>query len=300
MLFQGNTNAAQTLADFFNGYASCQPGRYGSGVNPEDLRRRGIGADRLLESAMNAYSEDMKNAFTRPVLDWVGNIVSAGDPGSAAINFSGKSYLVATSGLETLTLAQAHSSYAYTPAPDIKDLGTAMHNTENNLSGVHAIGGLGFVPELLLTIAAAQPATQYTHVGPGIAMAVVPVVTPDAGSARLAMDVHVGIEANAPGDQSGTPANLDFVRDQKLTTDVDVAAFDLFELSTFAAEHTSLGDVSWRIPILEGIPIFGPMFRGPRRIETHDQEATLFCNVTIIPRARDLVHNYTTMEVPLP
>jgi len=292
-------NALHTIAKFFDTYARCVPGAYRCGPKAEEVRRCGIAADRLLEYTMNAYSDDMMNSFTRPVLDWVYMMTSRGDGPSTGIDFSGKSYLVATSGLETKTFAQAHSSYPYTPPMKITDLLGAMKSTQTAAADVKAVGSLGFFPEMLLSLAAAQPATSYTHVAPGIAMAVVPVVTPDAGSARLDMDIHVGIEANNPDDQSTGPANLDFIRSQKLQTDVDVTPFDLFELSTFAAQHTSLGDVSWRIPILEGIPILGSMFRGPRRIDTHHQEATLFCNVTIIPRARDLVHNYTSFDITM-
>src|SRR5205085_9218604 len=130
-----------------------------------------------------AYSDDMMNAFTRPVLDWVYSMTSRAD--GSGIDFSGKSYLVATSGLETKTFAQAHSSYPYTPPIKITDLLSAMKNTQTAATGVNTVGNLGFFPDLLLSVAAAQPETTYMHVAPGIAMAVIPVVTPDAASARL-------------------------------------------------------------------------------------------------------------------
>lgn len=136
--------------------------------------------------------------------------------------------------------------------------------------------------------------TAYNRVAPGISIGVLPTVLRDGGSARLqihlASTMQTDTISNDDVAKRGQP--LDRIGKHLLKTDVAVSALDLFELSTFGMEHTSLGDPQWRVPLLAQLPILGPLFWGPRSRVTKHQESLLIVNATVLPKALDLAGRY--------
>ena len=137
-------------------------------------------------------------------------------------------------------------------------------------------------------IFAADPDTVYNRVAPGISLGIRPTVFRDGGTARLQINLSTEMETDHTNNprQNGTP--YDLIRGHSLETDVAVRALDIFELSTFGMETTGPGEPTYRIPLLEMLPVIGKYFVGPARRETKHQESLLIVNVTILPRSLDL------------
>lgn len=271
---------------FLNAWNNCNLGAKAR-IEPEVLAARSAAADMELKHAVGAFSQDMRSAFTAPLLRWVQGITaSEGGASKLGIDLVGQTTINVTSREPGFVGGVAQGVYPYSAAAKPSEFFTNLTKTGGG-TGLAHLGSLGGV---LAAGLLSTPDTTFTHIAPGFSLGVTPSVLPDADSARLVMNFAETSQANGPNNETN---NYDLISTQMLNTDVLVSAFDLLELSTVAAEHTSKGDVSWRIPVLENIPILGPMFRGPRRVETKHQEALAICNVTIIPRSVDLIRHYT-------
>jgi len=102
--------------------------------------------------------------------------------------------------------------------------------------------------------------------------------------------------SNSVTDSDSTkprPNPIDTVNSHEVRTDVAVNAFDLFPLSNFSSESTALGDPQWRIYGLEGLPILGNLFIGPRRAVTTVGRSLIIVYTTILPRSLDLARRYS-------
>ena len=131
----------------------------------------------------------------------------------------------------------------------------------------------------------------FNSVAPGTDLSIRPFVAANGGSARLQINLATNMTASAASTSTtaaqGGPVNL--INSHSVATEVDVSALDLVELSTFAAQTSGLGDYAWRIPVLSNLPLIGDLFHGGRTHETHKQESMVIINLTILPRALDLV-----------
>jgi hypothetical protein len=156
-----------------------------------------------------------------------------------------------------------------------------------------ALGVLSPLQALLLqgVLREDNAVTSYNRVAPGVDLAIRPFVLPDGGSARVQLNLTATVETDplTPADYASRGRPVDRITKQSVSTEATVNAFELMELSTFGAQTTRLGDYSWRIPLIDQIPIVGQLFHGPRSRETKRQESIALITLSILPRSLDLV-----------
>ena len=134
----------------------------------------------------------------------------------------------------------------------------------------------------------------YRKIAPGTSLAIRPFVLPDGGSARVQMSLSSTVDPNQPDADQLAKRDLPFdvITSHTVTTEATISAFDLQTVSSFGVQTTAPGDYSWRIPLLDQIPLLGELFHGPRSAETKRQDSIVIVNLTILPRSLDLVPFY--------
>lgn len=303
---------------------------------PAELSSAGTSLDMLLKAGASRLSEDIEDAITKPLLDWIREDIQAGSMSKSGVDMVGQTSLSVTSRLPGGVLASSESFFPYQPRPVLtkemltdftlagrkegpklgeeKTMSTAKtekqtgaletgKTTETATSDTTKtepilgpgtlktlIGELTNMEALLLNMALNEPDLVYSRLAPGVTLGFRPTVLRDGASARVQIFLRTGIEATQPdlkkARTDGPP--LDLVRSHTLQTDVHIGAFETFGLSTYSMATSGPGEPSWRLPILEMLPIIGKYFVGPRRNETVHQESVILVNVTIIPRSLDL------------
>lgn len=277
---------------------------------PSSLARTGAVVDRVLKSAMDAFSADMADLFLDPLLCRLQASVSGGkDDGIALV---GRSRIVVTSGLEAgLTPEMASYAESGRPKPfgkELLDLAfPASESGTDTSAGVltgagKVLAGLSDGQALALAaLLSAETEPAYTKVAPGIAINIRPSVLPDGGAARLTIDARFGV-ASTPLDEDRTdiwsqapPAGIS---SHNVRTDAAVSAFDLFDISSFSVT-ASHPQTPYYVPILGRLPVIGKAFQFPRRNKETEFESLVLVNTVILPRSLEL-HRFYGREVDLP
>jgi len=131
----------------------------------------------------------------------------------------------------------------------------------------------------------------YTKINAGTSLAIQPFVLPGDGSARLQLNLTstMNVDDPAVGQEAESGGPIDRIPSHTTVTETTIDAFDLQTVSSFGAQTTGPGDYSWRIPLLDEIPVVGGLFHGARSRSTVRQDSVVIVNLTILPRSLDLV-----------
>jgi hypothetical protein len=253
------------------------------------LSQSAAGADSMLKAAVGGFSDDVQSLTVQPLMAWIRSTVQEGNARKSGIDLVGKTSMVVSSRLPASTIASAQASYPFLPRPKLS-LDDIKANPKDTSLADTLIAGL--TPTELIAVKALfnEPDVKYDTVAPGVSLKIRPQVLRDGGSARLAINLKTTMDVTPPTGGGTDP--LDVVKGHEMTTDLAVQALDLLEVSTFGMEHTGLGDPSWRIPVLEQLPVLGPIFRGPRTRVTKHQESMVILSVTVLPKSLDLAGRF--------
>lgn len=283
---------AQTVEDFLKAYEGCKWTDETSkpGTSPEYLSVLASNADALFKNATDAISADMRRMVIEPLLKWIQELAEKKAEGKPALIFSGQTSIVVTSGIGAATFAVAESHIPFTPPTALTD--DQRKAIAEKTAALPFFSG-ATLAAILPTLAGLQPsATQFATIGAGTSLSVRPTVLPGSRSARLEIELRKSVDVTKPsGDWTGGP--IDNIKTQSLKTDVQVDAFDLLELSTFQIENVAQGDRRWTIPLLDGLPLLGSMFRGPRGTIATTHQGIVVVHVTIMPKTLDITRRYS-------
>jgi hypothetical protein len=304
---------------------------------PDKLRTRAATADVLVKNVIDAFTADIQHMFLDPLLKRIWKKQESGN--IKGISLVGRSRLVVTSGLDT-NLKPDLVSYVETtrPAPlSLETINSAFPATRSgsdtaatttnidahgnavttgtagtsSTAGFTNLTGLAqFLPSMapiqaLAVMSALNPPTPtFTRVAPGIDINVRPAVMPDAGSARLQVDMTFGVETsqfegNATAKNVLTYPLADAVKSHRVSTDAIVSALDLFDISSFSISTTHPRPPGY-IPVLGTLPIIGRAFQWRRSPAQIDHHSLILVNTVILPRTMNLVQFYGGSVVPIP
>jgi hypothetical protein len=270
-------------------------------VDPDALSILGSNVDELIKTATDAFSEDIDVAVTEPLRLWIEENNRGHKDG---LVYTGNVSLAVTS---TRGAASGGSATLYTPFTPQQHLNQAQLGALFDVGHGFSLFSSQGAESILSAIAALSevnnatgPATGapmyvpiYTSVAPGLDLSVRPSVLPGARAARLVVSFRASNSVTDSDSNRHRPDPLSAINSHETTTDVAVDAFDIFPLSTFSVETTALGDPQWRIYGLEGIPIIGNVFVGPRRPVTNTARSLVVVYTTILPRSLDIARRYS-------
>lgn len=293
------------------GVAVLDPGEYNAVLASENvpvkLSYASSAVDRELKAASDQLRDDIQDLTSTPLLEWIRDTVSCNNIGGSGLDMVGNNTISVTSRQQAQVSMEADTYFPFQPRAKITpDFLAKSNDLMTGKVGSSDVGGgvlklLGPMTPLLslgLEAALSEPDEIYSHIGPGISVSVLPSVFRDSTAARLQMELISGIDADANTTYNPSTFNsmtappLDVIRKVHLKTDVAVNAYDLFELSTVANELSGPGEPTFKIPILDMLPIIGPLFIGPPKHETKHQESLIIVDVTIVPRSLDLAGKY--------
>lgn len=320
----GDVATRQGLYDFFTAW------KLSEGSSPPNLdyatklTQAANDADAMLKSVTDSARADFEDVTTTPLLQWVRNEIQQGNARSSGIDLVGTATITATSTTHATLAGKAMASDPSTQQPALSLTQLQAKATDIGVKG-SVIQGITPDEALLLEAALNSPTTTSTPIAPGISVDVIPTVERDGGSARLKITINETMN-NAPSDASNSGndlsavggklfggllgaiqlpssssskaspgssgANLDYIPSHQMTTDVGVTANDLFEISSFSMEHTTLGGPSWDVPLVDQIPLIGKIFQGPKTRVTKHQESVILVYVTLTPKAEYLAQGY--------
>lgn len=168
-------------------------------------------------------------------------------------------------------------------------------NTFTDLTGAAGLlAGLNPVQAVLLAGALQQPTPTFTKVAPGIDIAFRPTVMPDNGSARLQVDLKIGVKTEKVNPQDNEPldwAPADAVQSHNVSTDAIIDSLDLFDISSFAVSSSHPRPPGY-IPILGNLPLIGKAFQWRRKDVQLDHHSMILVNTVILPRSMDIANFY--------
>jgi len=304
------TQSTGTLAGYLQANSAADPQVFGGAIMsepelkhivstediPGKLTQTSSSADVALKNAMDALRVDLQSICVDPLVEWATTTISE-DTNNTAVSLVGTNSITVTSGqsAQQNTTVQTYLPYAaQTQASDVANSLTSNSSLISSLAG-------GTVAQLALAAILAQPATVYNLFAPGVSLSVLPSVEKDGRAARLQLSMVAGVTPGSAGTATtgGGPANntpatahYDFTTNQSITTDVNVYALDMFEISTSDLQTTGPGEPQWRVPFLEWLPIIGKYFYGPPKHEVKDYDTIILARVTILPRSLDLAGNF--------
>jgi hypothetical protein len=263
-------------------------------VHPEYMRRVSTIGDQQLKAAVDAFTADMNELFLQPLLAQLQvNTVAAGTKSFAGgVSLVGQTRLVVSSGLET-ALDPKLESYVDTTRP--KTL--TPETLKNALDGTGILGTAlpGLTPEHLRALAVffAQPEEQITRIAPGLGINIRPTVMPDGNTARLQINMRVGVETSQQkaGKDVLDWKPADAVKEHKVTTDAIINGFDLFNISSFAITSSHPRPPGY-VPVLGTLPWIGRVFQWRRSDVQADHHSMILVNAVILPRAMDVARFY--------
>lgn len=283
---------ADTLLRYLEAYKLCSYDVAADcRVDPETLSLTASSADALIGNTIDAVTTDVRRMVVDPLQMWITKIAAQGEDGKSLLSFGGQTTINVTSSMNAGTWSIAEQNLPYTPPTSpTKEI---VEGIVGDLSGqalTSSAGALGLVKAL----ASLTPnPTKYTKISTGLGLSVRPTVLPGGRGARL----QIGVVATPntvkdSGDFDEKSARIDGLTSQEMLTDVQVDAFDLFELSTLNMQHTGPGDYRWQIPFLDGLPLVGGMFRGPRTTRTTIHRSVVLVQVSIIPKSLQITRRY--------
>jgi len=282
----------RTINDVMKAYRYCHWGAPADKrTNPQRLATLASTSDALIKNATDAITGDMRTAVINPLVSWIQVVSADGADGRPSLVLNGSQSITVTSTLPAATAATATSNLPYT-APPATDK-AKVEGIVGGLDGVNPFNSAG-VLQLLKSLAdLTQPQTTYTRLDTGMSMSVRPSVLPGGRSARLQIEAVATTDVDKDrGDYVNPDKPLDTMKSQRIATDVQVNTFDLFELASFTISNTGPGDHRWTIPVLDGLPLIGNMFRGPRGTISTVHRSLVICHATIQPKTLDIARRY--------
>lgn len=279
-------NALTSLRKFVAAYLDwanpdwrSTPGFFGGGLpepslSPRDIVRHELEGDILLRSGVKAISADLDRTFYTPFLKWVHEELKCVTETSVVA----RSSIVVDSTHMGQLGASAVSYHPLTPIEEKEQ--TELFEVLRADPRVN----------LLDVLLRPKPNPVFTHLSPGVSMAVIPSVSNFGDQAHLSFALSMTVEANSPDSlQEKGIKPADMVKNATLRTDTTVVGYDFLELSTVGLTDSRIGD-PWGIPLLQDIPVVGPiLFRYRGRPVRKHKEVLMFVQATIIPRSMDLI-----------
>jgi hypothetical protein len=268
---------------------------------PTDLQRESGIVDRLLKSAIDAYSADLEEELLHPLLLGIqrlnGGVPKRSGWNDEGVTLTGRARLVVTSRLSAV-LEPTLKYYANVSRPKPYDVSVLNKAFPNNTDGKAAprvpLLDLETLPALLLAAGLAEQEPVFSEVAPGVKIFVRPTVHPDGSNARLEFNCSFGVTTAIPAQQANDiwgQAKADAIESHRVSTDASIGVFDLFDISSFSIE-SSHPQAPYYIPVLGRLPIIGPAFQFPRDKKRVHQESIVLVNTTILPCALDLTRYY--------
>ncbi len=310
----------QGMSDFLDAWHDCQgaflrePPPDRAEVDPREypdrLSRQSAATDLLLKEAMDALTADLQAVYFQPLLDWVRDDVRGAHAGDTGVDLVGTTSITVRDRTLGETKGTAESYFKFTPIPHLTmDSLTGAKTLANGAAAPDAsqsktasalastaFGALTPLQSLALQAALNEDAVvpSYRKIAPGTSLAIRPFVLPDGGSARVQMSLSSTVAPDQPdaAQSAGRDVPFDVVTSHTVTTEATISAFDLETVSSFGVQTTAPGDYSWRVPLLDQIPLLGGLFHGPRSRDTNRQDSIAIVNLTILPRSLDLVPYY--------
>ncbi len=295
----------QGMCDFLDAWHDCQ-GAFLTGPQPDPdhpevdpreypdrLSRQSAATDLLLKEAMDALTADLQTVYFQPLLDWIREDVRGGHAGSTGIDLVGMTSLTVRDRTLGETKGTAESYFKFTPIPHLTMDSLTGAKTLAGSTPATALGALTPLQALALEAALSEDAAvpSYRKIAPGTSLAIRPFVLPDGGSARVQMSLSSTAAADPPA-AGGRDIPFDGITSHTVTTEATISAFDLQTVSSFGVQTSAPGDYSWRIPLLDQLPLLGELFHGPRGRDTERQDSIAIVSLTILPRSLDLVPYY--------
>jgi hypothetical protein len=283
---EADLQALTAFAGRWNEVSGHSRGTAASIDDAERLRASGYDVDRIFRRLCEGWDDDVAAITFQPLIRWAERIADDGE--GRGLDASGLTTIAVTSGQPSVLSATMEQTRSYTApitltAADIK-----------NLFGVPGATAPIAGTALDLILKSATPT--YGTLAPGVSVGALPTVLPDGSAARVAVRAISAVTGTDAADKQ----KIDAINKLDVETDVPVSTYDLFELSTVHGQFTALGDISWRVPILEGLPLIGSAFHGPRRRDTKVHEATVLVSVGILPRAFDMMRSYRPVVIAAP
>lgn len=260
-------------------------------VDPEYLTVLSSSVDTMIRNASETIARDVNAAAISPLLRWIENnnrgkkdgLVLMGNVSIAVTSEQSAATGGSISHLVPFTAQQSLSS---------SDVSKLLAGGKSSLIPDSLFSAAGAV-DLLTALAAFRPdPAVYTSIAPGQDVAVRPTVLPGSDSARLQINYRVTQSVQDRDTTKPRKDVLSTVDSHSVSTDVAVNGFDIFELSTLSSQVTVVGDPRWSIPGLEGLPIIGNVFVGPRSPMTSAGKSLVIVFSTIIPRSLDITRRY--------
>jgi hypothetical protein len=277
------------LLNYLESYSRCDRLKLNSPdfVDPEKLSLTASTADTLIANAVDAVTADMRKTVIEPLQAWIQHL----DSDRSLLLASGQTTInvTSTTAAGTYNIGQGYLPYT---APSKLDA-NGIQGIVDGLKGEALTSSAGLLGLVKVLSGLSPTATTFTKLENGLSMSVRPTVLPGARAARLQIEVASTTDVGKQsGDANPTDQLIDNLKSQHLITDVQVEGFDLFELSTLALDHTGPGDYRWQIPFLDGLPLIGGAFRGPRSTLTTTHRALVIVQVTIIPKSLQITRRY--------
>jgi hypothetical protein len=249
-------------------------------------------ANKLFTDLNQAWADDLADLVYKPLTIWSEDIIDNGPNGSNGVDASGTSAIAVTSGQPATLVASMQESRSYNPPTQM---------TNNNITDLLGLAGHSAIApgSELINLLAQPPAPVYLSLAGGVSVGLIPTVLPDATEARIHILLASTVNTGSGAASASNPVP-DAINKLSAGTDVRVAADDLFELTSINSQNTALGDFSWQIPVLDEIPLIGPMFRGPRRHDTKTHKAMVLVTVGIIPDVISMLQSYCPSKVTIP
>ncbi len=248
---------------------------------PRDLAKLSRGADTMLREAAEVFHDDLSNQFFEPYRIWVQGIAAD----SNELSVLGYTEVAATSGADTVANTSAQNFHPFTLR------GFDAEGKPKSNQALQVAQSPNPLLEAAKILAEPEPKPTFVSIAPGINLSLSAQVLPGADSARLNITLHQSTKAEVDKEliEKGI-APVGMVDTSTLTTDVVIAANDLFELGTLGVQTTRIGEPAWTIPILRDIPLIGKfLFEGPPEPTTRQQNVLMLVDAQIVPRSIDYI-----------
>lgn len=262
---------------------------------PARLTQTSAAADEALKNAVGAFSDDLDEICMQP-LTKLAEGLSHSSPGNDkfGLQLVGQTRMVVTAGQAAAIGTTTQTTPPFHPSVDLSSLVDTGTKTAAAVAGSDGIlkGAIRPGPALLLALGFGAPATTYNVLTPSVSIGVRPSVLKNGDAARLQLNFQVKIDSTTGSDKDHPYENLSMTKNQTVTSDVAVSAFDLFQMSSTDLQLSSPGGYAGGLGSLQYLPIIGQLFHGPTETRTVNYDTLLLARVTILPRSLDLAGTY--------
>jgi len=160
------------------------------------------------------------------------------------------------------------------------------------LSGL--ISGLSLSKQIAISaILQGDAPPNYAKIAPNVSVMATPMSSLSGSSADLVLHTTFGVPAPDPLDRS-TPdifqkQHASGIESDDVSTRVDVDGFTLFHISS-ATFRTVVPQGNGGIPVLDRLPLVGPLFQWGRAPANTEHQSLLVVSAVIVPRALHLAN----------